>query len=156
MNLASLTARATHRMHQAFRPKTRQAYCSMFRIFLAFCIVNKVSMVNISVKVLAFLECLVYNQCSACVIANYVSAIRANFILFDLPFSILDHPKIKYFVKSVAFLECLVYNQCSACVIANYVSASRANFILFDLPFSILDHPKIKYFVKSAFGGKIV
>ena len=25
---------------------------------------------------LAFLECLVYNQCSACVIANYISAIR--------------------------------------------------------------------------------
>ena len=79
--LASLTARASTRIHQAFRPKTPQTYCSMFCIFLAFCIFNKVSL--------------------ACVIANYVSAIRANVVLYDLPFSLLDHPKIKYFVKSV-------------------------------------------------------
>ena len=101
-NLVSLTARANERMHQAFRPKTCQAYCSMFRIFLAFCIVNKVSMMNVSVKVLlAFLECLVYNKCSACVIANYIFAIRANLVLYELPFLVLDHPRIKYFLKLV-------------------------------------------------------
>ena len=34
-------------------------------------------------------------------ISNYVSAIKACFVLYDLPFHILDHPKIKYFQKSV-------------------------------------------------------
>ena len=32
---------------------------------------------------------------------NYASAIKANFIVYDLPFHICDHPKIKYFIKSL-------------------------------------------------------
>ena len=34
-------------------------------------------------------------------IANYVSAPKAIFVLYDLPFEVLDHPKVKYFVKSL-------------------------------------------------------
>ena len=34
-------------------------------------------------------------------LANYVSAIKACFILYDLPFQVLDHPKVKYFIKAV-------------------------------------------------------
>ena len=34
-------------------------------------------------------------------ISNYVSAIKAYFVLYDLPFHILDHPRIKYFQKSL-------------------------------------------------------
>ena len=33
--------------------------------------------------------------------ANYVSALKANFVLYDLPFEVLDHPKVKYFVKAL-------------------------------------------------------
>ena len=41
------------------------------------------------------------NQCSCVMIENYLSAIKVNFILFDLPFAVFSHPKIKYFVKSL-------------------------------------------------------
>ena len=34
-------------------------------------------------------------------LANYVSAIKASFILYDLPFQVLDHPRVKYFIKAV-------------------------------------------------------
>ena len=57
------------------------------------------SSLNVEV-LLTFLECLVGNQCSASVMANYISAIKANVILYGLPFEILDHPKIKHFFIS--------------------------------------------------------
>ena len=34
-------------------------------------------------------------------ICNYASAIKANFVVYDLPFQICEHPKIKYFIKSL-------------------------------------------------------
>ena len=66
----------------------------MFHVFVAFCILNKVLLCNVNKKVvLAFLECVVLNYCSTCVVTNYVSAIR-SFVIFD-------HPKIKYYIKSL-------------------------------------------------------
>ena len=47
------------------------------------------------------MECLVANHCSCAMIENYLSAIKAKFILFELPFAVFSHPKIKYFVKSL-------------------------------------------------------
>ena len=74
----------------------------MFRTFIAFCVVTKSCIANVNVKmVLSFLECLVSNACSYCMVANYVSALKANFVLYDLPFDLLDHPKVKYFVKAL-------------------------------------------------------
>ena len=59
-------------------------------------------MVDVNVKiVLAFLNCLVMNQYSPCVIANYTSAIKANFVLHDLLFMVLDYPRVKYYLKSL-------------------------------------------------------
>ena len=52
-------------------------------------------------KCLSSLECVVSNAVSPCMLANYVSAIKASFILHDLPFQVLDHPKVKYFIKAV-------------------------------------------------------
>ena len=99
--LTSLNSKASDRVQLAFRPKTRKAY-TMFRTFIAFCIVTKSCIVNVNVKmVLSFLECLVSNLCPCCMIANYVSALKAHFVLYDLPFEVLDHPKVKYFVKSI-------------------------------------------------------
>ena len=97
--LTSLSAKASDRLHQAFHPKTYRAYDAMFRTFVAFCIFTKS---NINVKViLSFLECLVKNSSSSCMVANYVSAIRASFVMYDLSYYMLDHPKIKYFLKSL-------------------------------------------------------
>ena len=79
----ALSAKATSRLHDAFRPKTKKAYSIMLRAFVAFCILMNVQLVKISVKVLlSFLECLVSNQYSATMVANHVSAIKANLTLY--------------------------------------------------------------------------
>ena len=57
---------------------------------------------NVNEKVLlAFLECLVLNHCSTCVVTNYLSVIKAYFVLYDLSFVVFEHPKIKYYIKSL-------------------------------------------------------
>ena len=74
----------------------------MIRTFVALCIYTKACIVNVNVKVfLSFLECLVANSCSYGMVTNYVSAIKANCVLYDLPFHVLDHPQIKYFPKAL-------------------------------------------------------
>ena len=42
-------ARKALRTHQAFRPKTRQAYDAMFKVFVAYCIVAGVLMSDVNV-----------------------------------------------------------------------------------------------------------
>ena len=67
---------------------------------MAFCIYTKACIVNVNVKVvLSFLECLVVNSCSYCMVANYVSAIKANCVLYDLPFWVLDQQTFEGQVK---------------------------------------------------------
>ena len=74
----------------------------MFRVFVAFCIFSGVLLVDVNVKViLAFLECLVQNNCSSAMVENYMSAIKASFVLYELPYVVFNHPKIKYFIKSL-------------------------------------------------------
>ena len=74
----------------------------MFRIIVAFCIYSDVILVDVNVKfILSFLECLVHNQCSCAMIENNVSARKTSFMLYELPFAVFTHPKIKYFIKSM-------------------------------------------------------
>ena len=47
-SLASLSAKASARSQEALRPKTRQAYLNMFRVFVAFCIFNKVLLCKVN------------------------------------------------------------------------------------------------------------
>ena len=51
--------------------------------------------------ILSFCECLVANNCSVSMVSNYLSAIKANFVLYNMCFSLLDHPRIRYFEKSM-------------------------------------------------------
>ena len=95
--MSSLSSKAAQRLQLAFRPKTHSAYTSMFRSFYIY---TKACITNTNVKVvLSFHEYLVINSCPYCMVAIYVSAIKANFVLYDLPFHALDRPKVKYFVK---------------------------------------------------------
>ena len=62
----------------------------------------KVTLQHLSVKViLAFLECMVCNKVSPAVLANYLSAIKAKCILYNLSYHVCKNVKIKYFLKSV-------------------------------------------------------
>ena len=97
-----LSQKADSRTHAAYRPKTRQAYKRMFEVFPAFCIHMGVPIQSVNVKILLlFLECLVSNNIAYSMLCNYVSAIKASFVLYDLPHVLLDHPKLKLFLKSI-------------------------------------------------------
>ena len=89
-------------MESAFRPKTRRYYELLFRNFIGFCICNKIVIQCISLQeIMAYLEFLVENNVSANMLANNISALKANFVKWGLKFKIWDHPRIKYFLKSV-------------------------------------------------------
>ena len=61
-----------------------------------------VSLRHLSVEILlAFLECLLANDVSVVVLCNYVSAIKAQCIMYDLKYNVCNSVKIKYFIKSV-------------------------------------------------------
>ena len=66
-----------------------------FKVFLAICI-----HMCVDVKViLSFLERLVSNNCTYSMLCNYVSARKASFVLYDLPYDLLDHSRLKFFQK---------------------------------------------------------
>ena len=96
--LMSLSAKAATRLYQVFHPKTHGAHLTMFRTFVAFCVYTKCLDIKI---VLSFLECLVIIDCSTSMTENYVSAIKAHFVLYDLYFAVFEHPKLKYFLKAL-------------------------------------------------------
>ena len=54
--------------------------------------------------VIAYLEFLVKNQVSVSMIANHVSAVKAHFIIYGLPFQILEHP-LTCVVRNITSLE---------------------------------------------------
>ena len=100
--IKGLTEKALSRLNSAFRPSTQTAYASMFRVFLAFCCHMGILMSSVNVKVLlAFLECLNENGVSPNMLSNYVSAIKAKFVLYGLPTKCLESRRIYYYVKSL-------------------------------------------------------
>ena len=85
--LQALSEKAASRTEAVYRSKTKQAYPRMFKVFLAFCIYMEVARESVNVKViLSFLECLVSNDCAYSMLANYLLAIKASFVLYDLPY----------------------------------------------------------------------
>ena len=100
--IAGFIVGASTRIRDAFRPRTKKCYQLLFRNFVAFCICAKISIQCISLSVvLAFLEFLAWNQVSVHMVANNVSAIKANLVLYGLDHTFMDHPRIKYFIKSM-------------------------------------------------------
>ena len=92
-----------------------------------FCLFTKSSLIHMNVKViLSFLECLVAIECSASMIANYVSAIKASFIMYDLPFETLDHPKVKYFLKALRINRPITTTSHNVITISHLLDISRA------------------------------
>ena len=101
-SLTRLVGDANNRIKAAFRPKTRRCYKLLFRLFVGFCLCSGVDLCRPDLScVIAYLEFLVENKVSVNMIANHVSALQAQFIIYGLPFHILEHPKIKYFQKSL-------------------------------------------------------
>ena len=100
--MSHLSKSAATRIQDAFRPKTQRCYKMLFRTFVAFCVFVKLSLKNVNEKnVISFLEYLAQQNISVHMLANYVAAIKANFIIYNLDKTCLSDPKIKYFLKSV-------------------------------------------------------
>ena len=52
MALQSLSEKAASKTQAAYRPKTKQAYTRMFKVFLVFCIYMKVALESVDIKVI--------------------------------------------------------------------------------------------------------
>ena len=100
--LTALKSKAASRVYQAFRPKTRRCYELLFRNFIGFCVITTLNVQSIQVQdIMAYLEYIVENGVSYNMICNNVSALKANFIMYDLEFHLLEHPRIRFFTKSL-------------------------------------------------------
>ena len=86
----------------AYRPKTRKSYNAQFRTFVAFCICMQISIVDVHLQhLLCFMQFLSDNKLSVNMIANYLSGIKANFVLYGLNDAIFQNQKIKLYMKSL-------------------------------------------------------
>ena len=95
-----MSSKTSERLQLAFHPKTYSTYASMFKTFVAFCIYTKACITNTNVKVvLLFLECcqflFILHGGKLCV------SLDGQLMLYDLPFHVLDHPKVKFFLKAL-------------------------------------------------------
>ena len=67
---------------------------------MAFVIYIKVKVSQVDCRViLSFLELLAKQNTSVHMVANYIAAIKAKFMIFGLQFWVLDYPHIKYFLR---------------------------------------------------------
>ena len=92
--------------------------------------------------VMAYLEFLVINGVSVNMVANNISAIKANFVMYSLDHAFLDHPKIRYFLKSMKMSRPLAVTDrpimsidilhafISACNFIPFVSVHAAVFLI--------------------------
>ena len=61
-----------------------------------------VALVDLSPSfILCFLEYLMSNNVSMGMIINYVSALKAMSIVYNISHQVFEHPRIKYFIKSI-------------------------------------------------------
>ena len=74
----------------------------MFSHYMAFLVVSGLRPAQVDVHILlAFLEYLYQNNCTVSNIANYLAAIRALSIIYDLPTECFKHQQIQLFIRSL-------------------------------------------------------
>ena len=101
-----LAQEAQSRLHSAFRPRTARCYALLFRCFIGFCVCSHVNLNKVSIRcILAYLEFLVKNGVSTNMVANHVSATKAQFIMYDLNYDVFDHPKVKYYIRALRIIR---------------------------------------------------
>ena len=99
---AQLTTRAFAHLFQAFRPGTQRCYSRMFHDFPSFLVVAGLSLQQVDTSVLLiFVEYLQTHNCKVAAISNYVAALRAFFIFYDLSTVLFKDEKIQLFTKAL-------------------------------------------------------
>ena len=108
----SPVSRSWCQIAKCLQPKTAKCYSLLFRTFMAFVIYIKVKVSQVDCQViLSFLELLAKQNTSVHMVANYIAAIKAKFMIFGLQFWVLDDPRIKYFLKSLKVNRPLCINR---------------------------------------------
>ena len=83
--LARLNREATVTLNSALRLKTRKCYSMLFKNFLAFCHCARISIFKVELHhIMAYLQYLVENKVSVNMVSNNLSALKANFIIYQL------------------------------------------------------------------------
>ena len=75
-------------------------YHRQFKLFISFAVFLQCSQIQHVSIILAFLQWLHDNDLAQETIANYVSAIKHSFIMFNLNHNVLQHPKIPLLLRS--------------------------------------------------------
>ena len=100
--MGELAHRVNERLRQAYQPKTWTAYKSLFLLFLAFCDFCNICEHPVSLAtVLYFIEFLAFNALKPSSIANYLSAIKSQYVWFHMDVKIFEHPKVKLFMRAI-------------------------------------------------------
>ena len=100
--LEKLSEGAQATVHAAFRPKTRKCYQMLFRNFVAFCHCAQIAWADINIQhIMAYLQFLIENNVSVHMVANHISALKANFVMYGLDYTVLNNPRVSYFLKSI-------------------------------------------------------
>lgn len=89
-------------MKFAYRPKTWQAYKAMFLVYMSFCDFLQTPFHQPSIfTLLAFIECLAFNDLKPASINNYISAIKSKFQWFSLDLQVFQHPALHHMLKAI-------------------------------------------------------
>ena len=97
-----MTLRATSRLPNAFSDSTKKAYASLFRTFVAFAAFMQWDLLQVTVlNLLCFLECLNYNGVKCLHMANYLSAIKTQFLLCGLDVACFTDVRLKFYQKAI-------------------------------------------------------
>ena len=100
--LLHLVDGASQRVKATFRPKTRRCYQLLFRNFVGFGCLADILIQDVSLhSVMAYLEYLALNKVSVHMVANNIAAIKANFVMYGIDHSVMEHQRVKYFFKSM-------------------------------------------------------
>ena len=99
----ALLSRAGNRINTAFRPKTARTHTSHLTTFLQFLQFINLEVPNIShCTILAFIELLQYNGLSVGSIEAYISSLRSQFRLLNLPTHPLTHHSVHLAIRSIS------------------------------------------------------
>ena len=99
---AQLPTSAADRLLSGFRPSTLSQYCRMWRDFLPFQVAAGLLPTQVTAQMLlSFMEFLHCNALSSGQISNYLTALRALYIVHGLETSAFKDKRLPLFIKSL-------------------------------------------------------
>lgn len=95
-----MNERINQSLATAHRPRTKTMYDSQFQLLLSFAIFIDIKDIQDIHFILAFIQLLYDNGLTKQTIANYISACKHNYKVFNLQFQVFEHYKVQLLLKS--------------------------------------------------------